>query len=304
MDPEARQRGDDGKIAGVLRLASERLAAGGSETPRLDAEVLLRHVLGLDRTGLFLRLPEPLGPEERKTFTGLVERRLRGEPVAYLTGEREFMGLPFRVRAGALVPRPETEGLVEWALAWLKARPPATVLDVGTGSGAIVLALAALAPAGWTGTAIGSDTSVAALAIAVENRRRLGLDGRVWLVHGDIAGWCRGPVDLLLANLPYLRPDQVEGNPGLRSEPALALVGGPDGLDLIRGLVVDAPRLLAPGGAIGLEIDPSQAMTVVDLLSVAMPGAATEVRPDLAGFARHVVVQTAGGVPWLGSRWE
>ena len=277
-------------IATALREASGRLAAG-SETPRLDAEVLLRHVLGVDRTGLFLRLPKPLATADRAAFDGLVAARLDGAPVAYLTGEREFMGLPFRVRPGVLVPRPETEVLVEWALARLRARPGARVLDVGTGSGAIALSLAAHAPAGWGGRAIGGDASAAALAIAAENRARLGMADRVALVRGDLASWCRGPLDLLLANLPYLRPEQVAANPALAAEPAAALLGGADGLDLIRRLVADAPRVLAPGGAIGLEIDPSQAEAVVGLVVAALPEAEVAVLRDLAGLARHVVAE-------------
>ncbi|MDP9366498.1 MAG: protein-(glutamine-N5) methyltransferase, release factor-specific, partial [Chloroflexota bacterium] len=128
VDPERES------VAVALRAASARLAAG-SETPRLDAEVLLRHVLGLDRTALFVQMREPLGAADRAAFEALVERRLAGEPVAYLTGGREFMGLPFAVRPGVLVPRPETEGLVEWVLGRLVGRLRGTVVDVGTGSG-------------------------------------------------------------------------------------------------------------------------------------------------------------------------
>jgi len=281
--------GDDGTLAGALRAASARLAAG-SETPRLDAEVLLRHVLGLDRTRLFVRLREALDPAARAAFEKLVERRLAGEPVAYLTGEREFMGLPFAVRPGVLVPRPETEGLVDWALGRLAGRPGGTVVDVGTGSGAIALAVAAGAPAGWAGRVVGADVSAAALSVARENRARLDRRGRVALVRGDLVGWCRGGVDLLLANLPYLRPEQA-ADPALAAEPKLALEGGADGLETIRRLVADAPRVLTPGGALGLEIDPSQAGEVARLVAAALPGARVEVRPDLAGLARFVLAE-------------
>lgn len=282
-------------LAGVLRAASRRLAAGGSDTPRLDAEVLARRVLGLDRTGLFLRLRGPIDPADLAAFEALLGRRLAGAPVAYLTGEREFMGVPFAVAPGVLVPRPETEGLVEWALDWLASRPAARVVDVGTGSGAIALALAALLPATWGGRIVAADISAEALAVARGNRARLDARGRVALVRGDLAAWAGGGVDLLLANLPYLRPDQVAGNRTLAAEPALALVGGKDGLDPIRRLVADAPRLLAPGGGLGLEIDPSQAAAAAGLVGAALPGARVEIRPDLAGLPRLVLAEGGRG---------
>ena len=282
--------------ADALRAATRRLAAADIETPRLDAEVLLRHVLGLDRTALFLRLLESVAADDLARFAALIERRLAGEPVAYLTGTREFMGLPFAVRPCVLIPRPETELLVEWALAWLRARPVPTrpiVLDVGTGSGAIILSLAHHLGPVWPGLLVGADRSRAALSVAAENRARLGLNERVRLVRGDLIAWCGGPIDLLLANLPYLRPDQVDANPDLGAEPRLALVGGADGLDLVRRLVADAPRALAPRGGLALEIDPSQAETVAGLVATALPDAAVAILPDLAGRPRHVVASRA-----------
>ena len=280
-------------IAEAIRAAAHRLVTV-SDTPRLDAEVLLRHVLGLDRTGLYLRLRDPLDPADEAAFTVLVERRTAREPVAYLTGEREFMGLPFVVRPGVLIPRPETELLVEWALVWLSNRPTAstTVVDVGTGSGAIALSLAAHLPADWAGTIVGIDVSATALAVAAVNRSRLGLSERVELVRGDLATWCRPGVDLLLANLPYLRPDQ--GTADLAAEPELALFSGRDGLNLVRRLLTDAPRLLASGGAIGLEIDSAQADAVRAGALAAFPAATVSIRQDLAGHDRLVVVETSG----------
>ncbi|MDP9354340.1 MAG: peptide chain release factor N(5)-glutamine methyltransferase [Chloroflexota bacterium] len=278
-------------IAEALGAASARLAAAGRETPRLDAEVLLRHVLGVDRAGLFVRLREPLPVMAWATYEDLVTRRLAGEPVAYLTGVREFMGLDFAVRPGVLVPRPETELLVEWALGWLGQRSAGIVLDVGTGSGAIAVGVAAHLPPDWEGRIIASDVSTGALAVAAANCDRHGVRDRVRFVRGDLATWCGGPVGLLLANLPYLRPDQVEGNADLRPEPVLALLGGADGLDLIRRLIGDAPRVLAPGGALALEIDPSQAEIVAGLVSAALPDAAVEILPDLVGLARYVVAR-------------
>lgn len=281
-------------LGDALRAATRRLAAAGSETPRLDAEVLLRHVLGLDRATLLARLRDPLAGDVGAAFAGLVAERERRVPVAYLTGEREFMGLPFATVPGALVPRPETELLVEWALGRLLAHPPGPVLDVGTGSGAIACAVAHGLPADWPRLVVGSDLSPAALAVAARNRTRLGLTGRVRLVRGDLAGWCGGGVALLLANLPYLTPGQIAGNPWLAAEPRLALDGGPDGLDLVRRLVADLPRLLAPGGAAGFELDPAQAATVSSLLGQTLPDGRVAVIEDLAGHERHVVVERLG----------
>ena len=280
-------------VGAALRAAANGLAAAGRDTPRLEAEVLLRRVLGLDRTGLFLRLPEPLTPDEWRRFESLLARRAEGEPVAYLIGEREFMGLVFAVDPAVLIPRPDTEILVEWALECLRRRlrEASTVLDIGTGSGAIALALAAHLGPSWPGTVVAADVSADALQVAAANRSRLGLGERVALVRGDLAGWCGGPVDLLLANLPYLRPEQIAANPDLAAEPLGALIGGDDGLDPIRGLLADLPRLLAPGGAIGLEVDPAQADEVVRLVETVLPQAAIEVLRDLAGLDRHVVAR-------------
>jgi len=282
-------------IAAALRAARVRLAAV-SPTAGLDAEVLLRHVLRIDRTTLFGRLTESLRPAARTAFAALVEQRAAGAPVAYLVGIREFMGMEFVVRPGVLIPRPETELLVEWALAWLTDRPGATVLDVGAGSGAIALSLAALLPAERRDRIIAADYSRTALTVAAENRARLGLAERVRLVRGDLATWCRGPVDLLLANLPYLRPEQLRANPDLAAEPTVALLGGRDGLDLIRRLISDAPRFLAPGGAFGLEIDPTQADSVIALVKRVFPAANCMIQPDLAGLSRHILVDTGEGL--------
>ncbi|HEU5434073.1 MAG TPA: peptide chain release factor N(5)-glutamine methyltransferase [Thermomicrobiales bacterium] len=282
-------------IADALAAATAELAAAGSETARLDAEVLLRHLLGIDRTALFVRLREPLAAEAARRFAQIVARRTSGEPVAYLTGEREFVGLPFRVAPGVLIPRPETEILVGWALAWLGERPAARVVDIGTGSGAIALSLARLLPPACRGSLVAADISPAALQIAAHNRAALGVIDRVQLVRGDLATWLGAPVDLILANLPYLRPAQIAANRWLAAEPALALAGGADGLALVRRLVADLPRVLAPGGAAGFEIDPSQAGAVAALLATALPDGAVSVLPDLASLDRHVVVERPGG---------
>ncbi|MDQ3654250.1 MAG: peptide chain release factor N(5)-glutamine methyltransferase [Chloroflexota bacterium] len=275
----------------VLREGSGRLARAGIETARLDAEVLLRHVAGLDRAGLFLRLPEPVPDGLEARFNELAERRLHGEPVAYIVGRREFMGLPFRVAPGVLIPRPETELLVEWALATIAGGSSGTVVDVGTGSGAIAISIAAL---GSPATRIiATDVSASALAIARDNAATLleeAQRSRIEFRQGSLLKPVDEPVDVLLANLPYLTPEQVTGNPDLEAEPRLALDGGADGLDLVRDLIADLPRVLAPNGAIGLELDPSQTGEVAGLLRRSFPDRTIRTIHDLAGLARHMVM--------------
>ena len=278
-------------IAGAIQSGQRHLAQAGIETPRLDAEVLLRHVLGLDRARLFARLTDPLPETAHASFFRLVDHRATGVPVAYLTGVREFHGLSLQTRPGVLIPRPETELMVEWALSWLAERQRATVIDVGTGTGAIPLALAASLGPVWRGRIIAADRFPGPVALAAANRTQLGLGDRVDIVQGDLLAWCAGPVDLITANLPYLRPDQVTGNPMLAAEPAEALLGGADGLDLIRDLIRDTPRVLAATGAIILELDPSRAETVATLLRSALPEAAISILPDLAGRPRFAVAE-------------
>ena len=277
----------------ALRRGKRRLASTRTTTPGLDAEVLLRHVLGVDRTALFFRLLEPISAEDLAAYDQLLEERAHDIPVAYLTAEREFMGMPFEVGPGVLVPRPETEHLVSWAISWLRERErePVTVVDVGTGSGAIAISVAEAMGPRWQGRIIAVDVSSNALLIAASNRARLDSHRRISIVQGSLLSSLRTPVNLILANLPYLRPEQLAENPSLDAEPRLALDGGPDGLDLIRQLLADAPRILAPGGAIGLEIDPSQRAEVVNLARRSFPGSDVEVLRDLAGLDRHVTIQ-------------
>jgi release factor glutamine methyltransferase len=274
----------------VARDAAHRLAAAGIDTAALDAEVLMRHVLGLDRTAWFLGRDQPLATDAAAAFAALIERRLQREPVAYLVGQREFLGLPFAVGPGALVPRPETELLVEWAAGWLAGRREQRVVDVGTGSGAIAVGIAHLAPAGSVAEIVGIDPSPDALHWAERNRAALAPAAAVRFVPGSLLEPIAAPVDLVLANLPYLTPEQLADNPDLAAEPASALVSGDDGLDLIRALLADLPRVLAPGGAAILELDPDQAATVAAMARATFPGSTVAIVPDLSGRDRFVTI--------------
>lgn len=280
-------------IHDALFQAAHRLAATGIDTPRLDAEVLLRHALGVDRTRLFMMYPDQIPADTAERYDALIARRIAGEPVAYLTGTREFMALAFHTAPGVLIPRPDTEPLVEWALAWLADRPEACVVDIGTGSGAIAISVAAHVPPSFRGEIIATDVSPDALMIATANadgllptdRRK-----RISFRNGSLTEPINEFVDLILANLPYLTPGQIAENPALDAEPRLALDGGDDGLALVRLVIDDLPRILSPHGAAGFEVDPSQIGTTEHLLHSALEGATTEVIHDLAGRQRHVVV--------------
>lgn len=273
----------------LLHDGRQQLEQAGDETARLDAEVLLRHLLSIDRATLYARLPDPAPPDTVERYRDLIARRAAGEPVAYITGHREFMGLDFLVDRRVLIPRPETEYLVEWALAWLRERGgDRLVVDVGTGSGAIAVSLAAHAddPALRV---VGSDRSLDALRVAAINRDRLA-PGRVALVAGDLLSWCRPGIDLVLANLPYLRPDQA--HVGIAWEPAVALYAGETGFGLYEQLLPQVAQRLRPRGAVGCEIDPSQRAIAIATARSHFPTARITVRPDLAGLDRYLIIET------------
>jgi len=277
-----------GTIRAALAAATECLSDGENPSPRLDAEVLLRHLLGWDRTRLFVALPAPFPTDVARDYNVLIARRAAGEPVAYIVGEREFMGLPFAVGPGVLVPRPETECLVEWVAARIRATPRwsdgARIVDVGTGTGAIALSLATLLP---NVRIAGVERSAQALGYARTNRARHGLTGRVGLIQGDLLGPI-GAVDVIAANLPYLRTDQAHA--GIAQEPAEALYAGDDGLDLYRALLPQAARLLRAPALLAAEIDPEQSAAMVALCRVAFPHATITIERDLAGLDRFVTV--------------
>lgn len=239
------------------REAAQRLETTG-ETAALDAELLLREVLGVDRVGLLLRDLEPIPTDVDVRFQELIERRIAGEPVAYILNRKGFRTIELYVDERVLIPRPETEEMVALALEWLAQRPgPRRLVDVGTGSGAIALSLAVEVGDRDDVEIIATDVSEAALEVAAQNRRALLLEDRIQLVHADLLEGIDGPFDLILANLPYLRPDQR--HPSTAREPERALYAGEDGFDFYRALFDDVGRVLTRGALVVAEIDPSQA---------------------------------------------
>lgn len=281
--PKARaSRHPPDSIHALLGQATRALEVH-SDSPRLDAQILLAHILERDR-GFLLAWPERrLDTAQREHFQLLVERRLRGEPVAYLIGRREFWSLELSVGPGVLIPRPETELLVERALSFLATDTPATIADLGTGSGAIALALAHERA---TCRVLATDASQAALDIAHANAERLNLHNIAFRL-GDWYAPLQGTrLDLIVSNPPYI----AEGDPhlkqgDLRHEPAAALSSGPDGLDAIRHLIDHAPAHLNPGGRLLLEHGWDQAEAVARLLKQKGFTDITNER-DLAGQAR------------------
>lgn len=282
-------------IKAALQRAREQFKQQGVDSPALDAEVLLSHVTGLDRAGLYREWERPLSEEEESGFFALIGRRLSGEPVAYLTGRKEFMGLDFMVNPSVLIPRSETELLVEKALKLLPPSP--TIIDVGTGSGAIAVSLASL----LTGTVVhATDRSPEALEVARFNAARQGVGERIFFYQGDLLEPLAGRipatrVDLIAANLPYINKDDLPGLPRevRLFEPSLALDGGDDGLDLIRRLIPASAGFLKPGGYLLMEIGCRQGPAVAALMNSS--AWKTDILKDLAGLDRLVAARFTGG---------
>lgn len=269
----------------AIRAATDRLSAT-SDTARLDAEVLMAHTLGVTRSDLLLRHMRDLVPE---SFVTLIERRARQEPVAHIVGQQEFYGLPLRVTPNTLIPRGDSETLIEAARELFAAQPPARVLDMGTGTGALLLAALSLFPSA-SGT--GVDASDAALEVAADNAQRLGMADRATMLLRDwtVAGWADdlGRFDLVLCNPPYVEQDAVLDTSVRAFEPASALFAGPEGLDDYRVLIPQLPPLLADAGVAILEIGHSQADSVGNIARAA--GFAVEVRHDLAQRPRALIL--------------
>lgn len=261
-----------------------------SETPRLDAEILLAHALGWSRVRVLAGVRETIPADALQTFRALVLRRAAHESVAYLIGRKEFYGLEFVVDRRVLVPRPETETLIDAAIEWARQHfaPHDTLLiaDIGTGSGCIAIALAVHLP---NALIYATDLSPDALAVARQNIERHGVTDRVTLLCGDLLTPLPQPVDLLVSNPPYTILDEIDAGVRLH-EPHLALDGGSDGLAVYRRLLAGAPQALRPGGALMLEIGATQAEAVTALARQAFPAAVVRVRRDLAGRDRVVEV--------------
>jgi len=269
----------------ALDQAQAALAARSIEDARLEAEVLLRHVLDLTRAGLYSDFYRTLTEAQLARFWQLVKRRLAGEPVAYITGHREFYGLDFTVTPDVLIPRPETETLVEQAVR-LAGDRALSIADIGTGCGAIAVCLAKHLP---TARVFATDISPAALEVARRNCERHHLTDRVILLLGDLLAPLTGPVDMIVANLPYVRTTDLPAVNTSGFEPRLALDGGVDGLNQIRRLCAAAPPYLNPGGALLLEIGLGQREAIAALLTRYLPGAGIAFAADLAGIDRAVI---------------
>lgn len=280
-------------IGRALARATTQLREAGIESARLDAELLLGDVTGRSRTRLAIDRDQLLSDSELTAFQRLLRSRTTGESVAYIVGHREFMGHDFAVGPGVLVPRPETELMVERARATIDRLWSDTsirVLDLCTGSGAIALSLALLTPSERVAIT-GSDISSDALAYARTNRASLGLEGRVELVQGDLLTWTDGPWDMILTNPPYLTPAQVDGSPDLAAEPRLALDGGRDGLELIERILDQAESRVSLRFAMMIEIDPEQANAARALAAARFRAADVIIVPDLTGRARFVSIE-------------
>jgi len=283
-------------VAGARRALARVFTSAGLDSPALDAQVIVGHALGLGHAALAGAAEHTLDPAERERIAAMAARRLAREPVARIVGMKEFWGLPLRVSPAVLVPRPETETLVETALAALdregdRARP-IRIADLGTGSGALLLALLSELPKAF---AIGTDFSTDALLVARDNAERLGLAARAAFVACDFASALAGPFDLVVANPPYVaRGELAQLAPEVREyDPVMALDGGPDGLRAYRALAADASRLIGPDGHMVVEVGAGQADAAALLFSKKQQPMAVTTLRDLAGIPRALHIRPA-----------
>ena len=273
-------------VAHARRALAEQFRRAGIETPELDARVLIGHALGLDHTGLVSAANQQVSDLSASQIERFAARRLAGEPVARIVGAREFWGLTLTVTGDVLVPRPDTETVVELALSLVDRARPLRIADLGTGSGAILLALLSELPNAF---GVGTDIDPRALAVARANAMRLGLGERAAFVACDFGTALRGAFDLVVSNPPYIASAEIEALAiEVRAhDPHRALDGGADGLAAYRTIVTDAPRLLCRNGHLVMELGAGQAQAVTALIETAgLAVAAT--RADLSGIPRAI----------------
>ncbi len=270
-------------VEGALRWAAAQLRAV-TDRPVLEAELLLAALLGVSRAWLFAHPEAPLDEEARRDYARWVAERRGHRPLPYITNEVEFYGLRFIVNEAVLIPRPETELLVEVALAWLSRHPHAVGVDACTGSGCIAATLAHFEP-GVRFCA--TDISPEALRVAQANLRWLRVEGQVHLVQGDLLSMCRRPVDFVFSNPPYVAAEEWGAlPPSVRREPRVALFGGEGGLVIIRRLLAQAARALRPGGLLLVEVGARQGEAVLALAHACFPRGSIHLLRDLADRPR------------------
>jgi len=269
----------------VLSRAREVLAANNIDDASLEGEILLRHALEIDRAKLYSELSRELNAEQEEKFWQLIQRRLNGEPTAYMTHQREFYGFDFYIDHRVLIPRPETELMVEKAIELVRNRHYTTAADIGTGCGAIAISLALHLP---LSRIYASDISADVLEVARINCQKHSVVDRIRLLHGDMLEPLPGPVDLIMANLPYVTERDISRSGLADFEPRIALDGGRDGLDKIKRLCVQARDKLNPHGSMLLEIGQGQSRAVNSLIQRCLPSASIAVIPDLQGIERVI----------------
>jgi len=269
----------------ALNHANGILAANNIEDAPLECMLLMRHALGISRIQLYMEFNNELDPGQEETFWNLIKRRLCGEPTAYITGHREFYGLDFYVNPNVLIPRPESELLVENAIKLAQNYPVSSIAEIGTGCGAIAISLAKSLP---QAKIYATDISASALEVALFNCQKHGVVNSICLLQGDMLEPLPEPVDLIVANLPYVKQSELRQVNPANFEPPLALNGGSDGLEKIYQLCYQVSGRLCPQGCLLLEIGQGQGRAIINFLHSLFPSANIEITPDLGGIDRMV----------------
>ncbi len=272
-------------IKQALSRAMGMLAANSTEDTLLECELLLMHALEISRVQMYVDINHELSLKQEEAFWNLIKRRLSREPIAYIIGHREFYGLDFYIDPSVLIPRPESELLVEKSLNWAQSHTVSTIAEIGTGCGAIAISLALNLP---KAKIYATDISDSAIRVALFNCKKHGVVDRIYLLRGNMLDPLPEPVKLIIANLPYVKESELPQVPSASFEPRLALNGGSDGLEKIRQLCSQLSAKLRPEGCLLLEIGQGQREAVIALLHSLFPSAKIEVSPDLGGIDRVV----------------